>query len=179
MVDLFWWSLRIGCSDLYFVCLMRPVDETQALQAQASEIAHVRWMPLLEFLSLSTSKRFFAPLYDSLLLDLNSLYPSSGTIGNGRGREPFDEKLESAIAGAMARAAGQSNTRAISPRPALDKEVADAPLSPQRSVELYRIGDDGMAPSGLVPYATPHWVAGKSSALYYMPHRTAPRVRLT
>ncbi|XP_064613260.1 uncharacterized protein LOC135477040 [Liolophura sinensis] len=55
---------RFGCSDVYFVCLMRPISEE--INACEKEIADCQWMNLREFHqqeNLSEALRFFTEQY--------------------------------------------------------------------------------------------------------------------
>ncbi|XP_076434944.1 nucleoside diphosphate-linked moiety X motif 6-like [Babylonia areolata] len=57
-------NYRYGCSDMYFVCLMRPL--TREIKACPLEIADCRWLDLDEFInheSVSDASRHFVQCY--------------------------------------------------------------------------------------------------------------------
>ncbi|XP_014667262.1 PREDICTED: nudix hydrolase 8-like [Priapulus caudatus] len=59
-------EFRFGCSDFYFVCLMRPLNDVDGIHTQAQEIAACRWIDLDEYLEMkdvAPVNRFVAQAY--------------------------------------------------------------------------------------------------------------------
>lgn len=180
---------RWGCSDLYFVCLMKPRDEEAKLHAQAGEVAKVKWFPLLEFLTFESSKRFFTPLKGQLLRDLDLLYPrsaiaASSASSSDSSSQPssssplavrqFPPQLEEAIANAWSSPTTSSSSSSSG---SINSGTVGS-LSPRRSNEIFHFPNPLPAtPSGLLPHPTPSW-NGKTSSLYYTSHRSSPMIKL-
>ena len=62
-----WHGYRHGKSDIYFVCLLRPLNET--IVRQEEEIAQCLWMPLREYLGADGVSLFNKEIVRAALTD--------------------------------------------------------------------------------------------------------------
>lgn len=62
---------RYGCSDFYFICVMRPINSDQKIQTCVQEIADCKWIDIDEYLAdpdITDANRYFTQCYkDSVL----------------------------------------------------------------------------------------------------------------
>jgi ADP-ribose/NAD+ diphosphatase len=75
---------RWGGGDIYFLSLLKPVDELQTPQPEEEEIAGIKWMPLEEWLEMPFIKSWNHHIGDALRSEVDKLYPStsgSGVVG--------------------------------------------------------------------------------------------------
>ncbi|KAL3147960.1 hypothetical protein ABBQ38_014255 [Trebouxia sp. C0009 RCD-2024] len=78
-----------GKSDMFFAVALKPVDDTQPLVAQATEVDGVKWMPLEDFASnpFSATKPLYNKLIQQCVAYANGTYKGmkASVMNSGRG----------------------------------------------------------------------------------------------
>ncbi|KAL0034735.1 hypothetical protein WJX77_004757 [Trebouxia sp. C0004] len=78
-----------GKSDMFFAVALKPVDDTQKLVAQATEVEGVKWMPLEEYASnpFSATKPLYNKLVQQCVVYANGTYTGmkASSMNSGRG----------------------------------------------------------------------------------------------
>ncbi|XP_052257337.1 uncharacterized protein LOC127862301 [Dreissena polymorpha] len=72
-------NYRYGCSDFYYICLMRPVNAEQPIKKCEQEIAACKWMDVDEFIrdpNTTSANNFFAECYKRAFKDGILITPS-------------------------------------------------------------------------------------------------------
>ncbi|XP_045172868.2 uncharacterized protein LOC123534617 isoform X2 [Mercenaria mercenaria] len=73
-------NYRYGCSDFYFICVMRPINSDQKIQVCEQEIANCKWVDIDEYLNdpdITDANRYFTQCYKDSLTSGNQLIGAS------------------------------------------------------------------------------------------------------
>lgn len=73
-------NYRYGCSDFYFICVMRPINNEQEIKVCQQEIANCKWVDIDEYLDdpdITDANRYFTQCYKDSIANGNLLIGAS------------------------------------------------------------------------------------------------------
>jgi ADP-ribose pyrophosphatase YjhB (NUDIX family) len=178
---------RHGCSDMYFICMMRPTRDGQRAVPQPGEVDQCKWMELNTFMTLP-SVRFLVPLQPAICHELVRMYgPSILTLptvssllhpivtdGHTKGQLVEDDKKMDIVAKELTIGTGWSYQPvpldSLFPSRLVDDSSVFIPSATATSTSDNHIHGDG---GGMIPTLFPGALRRSAPAWYYVVPNTS------